>query len=345
MACKSTHPLSVHPDDKSNRTLRGFTLVELLVVIAIIAILIALLLPAVQMAREAARRAQCVNNLKQIGLGLHAYHGTHQTFPASRNTGMSVGEMYNQGLMNHNCNGATWYVGNSLSWRVMILPFVEQQPLYDLFDMDSWWHCLPESKGPPWPPPQGAGKNKKHEKRVIPIYVCPTDITPVVRKGPEIKNIGKRRVAGTNYAAMLSVNIFDSSRDGGLPEIYINIKKFRDGTSHTVQSVEVFRGKSYWENGWGFDASTQRCARWAESSAHCGANASRRPNDPRADEIDWLDDAALGRRGPRPASSLHPGGVNALFADGSCHFVTENINLRVWKNSCGRDDGRTPTYR
>ena len=211
MPCNPSLPGEVHPDTSRCRMRRGFTLVELLVVIAIIAILIALLLPAVQMAREAARRAQCVNNLKQIGLGLHAYHGTHQTFPASRNTGMSVGEMYNQGLMNHDCNGATWYVGNSLSWRVMILPFVEQQPLYDLFDMDSWWHCLPESKGPPWPPPQGAGKNKKHEKRVIPIYVCPTDITPVVRKGPEIKNIGKRRVAGTNYAAMLSVNIFDSS--------------------------------------------------------------------------------------------------------------------------------------
>ncbi|MBP61885.1 MAG: hypothetical protein CMJ62_10225, partial [Planctomycetaceae bacterium] len=309
MVCKSSHPRSVHPDDRSHRTRRGFTLVELLVVIAIIAILIALLLPAVQMAREAARRASCVNNLKQIGLGLHAYHGTHQTFPASRNTGVSVGEMQAQGITTP-CPNAPWYVGNSLSWRVMILPFVEQQQLYNLFDMDSWWHCLPRG---------GSGKNWKHEERVIPIYICPSDITPVVRQ--DILNVDKRKVAGTNYAAMLSRDERDRSRDGGLPEIYIDIKHFRDGTSHTVQSVEVFRGKSYLQNAWFKDASRQRCARWAESSAMCGANASRRPNDPRADEIDWLDDSAVGRWGPRPASSLHPGGVNALFADGSCHFV------------------------
>ena len=334
MPCNPSLPGEVHPDTSRCRMLRGFTLVELLVVIGIIAILIALLLPAVQMAREAARRARCVNNLKQIGLGLHAYHGTHQTFPASRNTGVSVGEMQAQGITTP-CPNAPWYVGNSLSWRVMILPFVEQQQLYNLFDMDSWWHCLPRARG--------SGKNWKHEERVIPIYICPSDITPVVRQ--DILNVDKRKVAGTNYAAMLSVNNFDSSRDGGLPEIYINIKHFRDGTSHTVQSVEVFRGKSYWQTAWFKDASTQRCARWAESSAMCGANASRRPNDPRADEIDWLDDSALGRWGPRPASSLHPGGVNALFADGSCHFVTENIDLSVWKNSCGQDDGRTPTYR
>src|SRR5713101_2624318 len=95
----------------------GFTLIELLVVIAIIAVLVALLLPAVQQAREAARRSQCKNNLKQIGLALHNYHEMAQMFPPSKIFGPT------------SCNG--WIRGNSLSWRVMILPQMDQAPLFN----------------------------------------------------------------------------------------------------------------------------------------------------------------------------------------------------------------------
>ena len=100
---------------------KAFTLVELLVVIAIIGILIALLLPAVQAAREAARRSQCTNNLKQIGIALHNYHDTFKVFPPG-------------GLWYTNSTGNANWVRNRGSMLLHILPFVEQQSLYDAFD-------------------------------------------------------------------------------------------------------------------------------------------------------------------------------------------------------------------
>ena len=95
----------------------GFTLIELLVVIAIIAILVALLLPAVQQAREAARRSSCKNNLKQLGLALHNYHDVHRVFPPAQ-------------LRGRNSSTGIEY-GNAASWGAMLLPFIEQAPLYD----------------------------------------------------------------------------------------------------------------------------------------------------------------------------------------------------------------------
>src|SRR5688500_12417046 len=96
---------------------RGFTLVELLVVIAIIGILVALLLPAIQAAREAARRMQCGNNIHQLGLGLQNYHDIHETFPSCWGGNQTYAD---------NCTG--------FSWMALVLPYVEQQPLYDTID-------------------------------------------------------------------------------------------------------------------------------------------------------------------------------------------------------------------
>ena len=104
---------------RSQRT--GFTLVELLVVIAIIGILVALLLPAVQAAREAARRMQCTNNVKNLSLACHNYHDTYKTMPQNYST-------WGGAFARHTIDG------RSQSWMVAVLPFIEQQPLYDQID-------------------------------------------------------------------------------------------------------------------------------------------------------------------------------------------------------------------
>src|SRR3954469_15857709 len=103
---------------KSNMLSAGFTLVELLVVIAIIGILVALLLPAIQAAREAARRTQCVNNIKQFGLAFHNYHGGHNTLPPGSDCDLK----------------SAGYIQHCHSYAEMILPFVEEQPVYDRLD-------------------------------------------------------------------------------------------------------------------------------------------------------------------------------------------------------------------
>ena len=123
----------------------GFTLIELLVVIAIIAILVALLLPAVQQAREAARRTQCKNNLKQIGIALHSYHDVYKTFPPAYIPDEDGKPMH--------------------SWRVLILPFIEQQALYEQYDFNE-----------PWDGPN----NSQLANVVISVYQCPSSPNPAV---------------------------------------------------------------------------------------------------------------------------------------------------------------------
>ncbi|MGD9126322.1 MAG: DUF1559 domain-containing protein, partial [Planctomycetia bacterium] len=132
---KTIKPSTKHPLS-CKRPATGFTLVELLVVIAIIGILIALLLPAIQAAREAARRMQCSNNLKQIGLAFENYHGAHSCYPSA----------YIVQAGGVNFNSGTHDAGPGWAWGTLLLPFMEQNPLYEQIDFDyPCWHANNEA--------------------------------------------------------------------------------------------------------------------------------------------------------------------------------------------------------
>jgi len=303
----------------------GFTLIELLVVIAIIAVLIALLLPAVQQAREAARRTQCKNNLKQIGLALHNYNSTYNRFPNAKIFDPSATQ----------CQG--WIMGNSLSWRVMILPYTDSAPLYNSINMSEWVECR-----------TGTGTISAVRGTIIPAFFCPTDPTDQILNG----------YAGSNYAGMVADGkgtpnppvqnsgcvgggVWHGDNTGGLAYRGNKISQIVDGTSNTLLVGEVFRGKSFYNLCAGSDLTGQRCFKWYEESGSCGADTGRPPNSKIRDEVDWQDENTSGQSGPRPVSSKHVGGAQVLMADGAVRFASENVDVIVWRGAGSANGGET----
>lgn len=327
-----------------NRFRRGFTLIELLVVIAIIAILIALLLPAVQQAREAARRTQCKNNLKQIGVALHNYHDTHSIFPQ--------GKVLDRNVRYPGCPG--WVNGSGFSWRVMILPQIEQAALYE---QNTQLNMGIYTCGP-WA--AGAANRLVLLRTNLPAYLCPSDATLFV--GSE---------KPTNYAGIGGAA--KNSHGWGDPQAVRGIMGFpgtrmrdiADGTSNTAMVGEVHRGVLFNRYSGGPDNITGlRCQWWAAESGFCHADTYFPPNaanptkgnnrvggvlavapqegtandagclsgqGPCADQVSWVDDVADNEPGARGLSSAHTGGAQILLGDGSVRFVSDNIAITTWR--------------
>jgi prepilin-type N-terminal cleavage/methylation domain-containing protein len=194
---------------------RGFTLIELLVVIAIIAILIALLLPAVQQAREAARRTQCKNHLKQIGLALHNYHDSYNQFPR-----LCFGA-----LAGPNSFGTEW---RGYSVHTLILPYIDQAPLYNQWDFNCYWDANATCNNPNW-------KNRTLSMTKIAPYACPSDPAAPVNDGFVNYAVSTGPMLGWDGNQSRAVGFFHLRKS-------IGIRDALDGTSNSIMGAEIVKG-------------------------------------------------------------------------------------------------------
>ncbi|GIW98636.1 MAG: prepilin-type N-terminal cleavage/methylation domain-containing protein [Pirellulaceae bacterium] len=354
--------------NRVNRKSGGFTLVELLVVIAIIGILVGLLLPAVQAAREAARRMQCSNNLKQLGLALHNYESAHKKFPANPGPGVTenVGGRYNQ----------SWLAWSGLA---MLLPYMEQGNLYNQANFSYSWA---NNNG-------GTVNNSVVARTRIPSYVCPSD-----------------RGANANYTAdmapvsyAMSAGPSSSWSVGAIKpglstlSVWTAIRDITDGTSNSIAMSELRIGlnqgqwvpgqlprdpsyrvvtgtplekaanaqgriwqavaaqatqiRAYYDNclsmydaGSGWDGASDEQGRfWAAGRVYWGPYHTTLigPNaGPSCDRDASVTDIDI-----KEPSSYHTGGVQSVLCDGSVKFISENIDQLVWMSVGSINGGET----
>jgi prepilin-type N-terminal cleavage/methylation domain-containing protein len=337
----------------------GFTLIELLVVIAIIAVLIGLLLPAVQAAREAARRAQCTNNLKQFGIALHNYHDVYLCLPFGKGGDYSAvlpaAPMY-----------ARW------STHSQILPYLEQKPLFDSINFSL----------PPETPDVGAmgmgfmapyldpnRENMTVSRVLVSAFVCPSD------------GSGGNWPAGNNYVGNEGSWLCDACEQtpstvapGELPRgpFYnrscVRLAGMTDGTSQTALFSERRRGRGspdprtdmfQMPNATSLTQTYQTCnsldmsmampltsgmgATWNIGDMTCTTyNHVSGPNSRTCAGMDsamMMNGSMVNMAVQLPPTSYHPGGVNVLIGDGTVRFVKDTIALNVWRSLSTRNGG------
>jgi prepilin-type N-terminal cleavage/methylation domain-containing protein len=302
----------------------GFTLIELLVVIAIIAVLIALLLPAVQQAREAARRSQCKNNLKQIGLALHNYAETFQFFCPG---GVSL-----SGPPAANwCVGAPSYKGRA-PWTVLILPYLDQTAAYNRFNCSEDFTVLADAAVY-----QGSVTNDAAFKMKMPVYWCPSD--PNANATTNIGNYRGVQGGGDSLHDCTPVTNILFYTNGTL---YINSKVgFRDltdGSSNVLMVGESFYNTTLTDTvipqraqGWASAASTRTDGALAPTLATAWKGINSFPGNPAT--TSYLYHMA------DYFSSRHVGGAHFALADGSVHFLSQNMNSTTFQKLGIRNDG------
>jgi prepilin-type N-terminal cleavage/methylation domain-containing protein/prepilin-type processing-associated H-X9-DG protein len=291
----------------SGRTFRrGFTLIELLVVIAIIAILIALLLPAVQQAREAARRTQCRNNMKQLGVAMHNYHDVHNTFP--------------YGLWDD----------DSYGWGTFLLPYLDQAPLFNQINwdysntVDVDWETFPTHPG------GGLAADITEDGAIAPqgslvftpleAFMCPSSPIPPRYNGTDAAKTDYLGCTGTDddgvFVRVLDMFNIDNGQFEKDP--IIAIKDIRDGTSNTFAI-----GEASWHSQKDPAAATN--TQWVDDDMSFWAGGLGSDESHLRKTTDRLnigvDDDSFG--------SYHTGGAHFLFADGHVAFISENIDSNV----------------
>ena len=312
-----------------NRKRVGFTLVELLVVIAIIGILVGLLLPAVQQAREAARRMQCSNNLKQVGLAMHNYESTYKRFPGG------VGPW-----------GCCWG-----TWQVSILPFIEQSAMYAIY----------QNLGGADPQPRYShANNRTVVSSRIPTLTCPSDTPnapigatttlPAVTSHNYVVNYGNTSFFQTTLqgipfgGAPFHCYTNSTSDDGPInaaqvnnfPRVYgknVKLGELSDGTSNTLMMAEVLQGRkndlrgfTWWGGASGFV--TFMAPNSTEPDAVVGGNCVPLTS-PR---MPCTNVGTVTRPRMMGARSLHAGGgVMTAHCDGHVSFVINNIAYSAWQ--------------
>ncbi len=317
---------------------RGFTLVELLVVIAIIGILIALLLPAVQAAREAARRSECTNNLKQVALAMHNYHDTYRSLPPAM----------------WSCCWETW--------PVTLMPFIEQASLYDEYDIEGKWD---------WNRIYSSPANIDVISMWLDAYTCPSDTQDAKISAPGVGPVATSH----NYVICLGNTGINDPLAGGFVQDYngvtykgspfeivphpsagsaktTNFAFIRDGLSNTLMFSETLqvkdpnsdmtagdldlRGFVWWGSGCHFETYLTPNSQQpdiVEDSGYCDESNTEAP---------CLGVDAAGVPQTLAARSRHPGGVNAAYCDGSVSFSSETIAWDVWNALGSSQGGETP---
>jgi prepilin-type processing-associated H-X9-DG protein len=322
-------------------------LVELLVVIAIIGILIALLLPAVQAAREAARRSQCVNNLKQICLALQNYlDKTAEVFPMGA-------EVYKGS--NGYCANCDWTLGHTVHTR--LLPYMEQMSLYSKYNMSiPPWAQLPgvmDQAVPPFRCPS-ASVFLSAQVAVPGAIPCGAGATGVFWNGTLPSPLSN--VSPTNYMGAGSNNGYGScgARDGltldgvfclfrgilnenGTPAgPRLRLSGITDGTSNTIAFSETAQ-RSRYSGGVVVDQGLGRGRGWADPATGSTLFTVRAQATPNSITDGWYGDNIS------VVTSFHPGGVNAGLVDGSVRFIPETINGTLWNQICCPQDGNAAT--
>jgi prepilin-type N-terminal cleavage/methylation domain-containing protein/prepilin-type processing-associated H-X9-DG protein len=339
----------------------GFTLIELLVVIAIIAVLIGLLLPAIQKVREAANRAQCTNNLKQLALAMHGYHDANGRLPANAYGGFTAGQTPVQ--------NATWSSWDNFSASYKILPYIEQQNLYQMFGFTQSFSTY--ANGPSAPMQQR-----------LQIFLCPSG-RPYIAPNQNTWN-----GPGSNYG-WCSGSSIETGQAGawafnGMIDLYHEhtFAEVSDGLSNTILASEFLSGSPY-SGSPNTGPFVYPYDLFFTGSKFTVAN----PNFPTAAELQTIGQQALGSGqglhnngslwawyghsqslfntaatpnwslpstgsswspggatdwGPSiiPPRSMHSGGVNAAMGDGSIHFITNNIDLFTFQCLGNRSDGQ-----